>query len=177
MPAPILNHHIQGTPIVWGPSGGTGVTKIISVNALANTAAQMGEFVDLGANLPPWIEVHLYVETGTAPSAGGTADLYLGWSYDGVRFPAKVTGLDASYTRGTSDANLRQFGGRFYSLIATNDADTRLYQGPWFVQPISRYVAPVLVNNFSVAFRNRSPASGNLTRIEIIPRIPRFAAA
>jgi hypothetical protein len=167
---------VPQTPIVWGPSGGTGVTKVISVNALANTAAQQGEFVDLGANVPPWLAVHLFVETGTAPTAGGTADLYLGWSHDGTRFPAKLTGSDGSYTRGTSDANLRQLGGRLFSLVATNDLETRLYQQPWWIQPTARYLAPLLINNFSVAFRNRSPANGNLTRIEIVPHRWRIGA-
>jgi hypothetical protein len=165
----------EGTKIVWGPSGGTGVTKNLSVNGLGNTSAWMGEVADLGVDIPPLVSVNLYVETGTAPAAGLTFDLYLAWSQDGIRFPSLVTGLDAAFTRGSSDANLRPFGGIIYSLITLNVLNTRLYQRPWFVIPF-RYVVPVVVNNMGQAVRNQSPASNNLTRVEIVPMIPRFSS-
>jgi hypothetical protein len=165
----------EGTKIVWGPANGTGVTKNFSINGLASTSAWMGEVADLGIDIPPLVSVNLYVETGLAPAAGLTIDLYLAWSQDGIRFPSIVTGLDASFTRGINDANLRPFGGIIYSLVVLNLANTRLYQRPWYVQPF-RYVVPVLVNNMGQAIRNQSPASNNLTRVEIVPMIPRFSS-
>ena len=60
----------QGTAIVWGEAGASGVTATLSVDGLANGSARQGASVDLGANWARRYAVYLEVETGTAPTAG-----------------------------------------------------------------------------------------------------------
>lgn len=160
----------QGTAIVWGESGATGVTAICSLNNLANGAAQQGASVDLGANFEDEYVAILAIETGTAPTAGLTFDLYFAWSHDNTNWPAKMTGSNGSYTLGTSDANLRQIGPIVVSLIATADANTLLIQQSAIIRPRGRYVAPLVDNNSAQAIRNQTTASDNKSRVYLIPR-------
>ena len=159
----------QGTAIVWGESGASGVTNTLTVEGLANGAARMGASADLGASWVRRYAVYLVVETGTAPTAGATFDLYLVTSRDGSQWPAKVTGSDASYTLGTSDANLKQAGPPVVSLIATADANTTLVQAPVIWTPRGRYVAPILDNNSGQAIRDEVTATNNDTRVILVP--------
>jgi len=112
----------------------------------------------------------LQVETGTAPTAGLTVEVYLLSSWDNTNWPAKATGSDGAYTLGTSDANLRQAGAPVITLVATNDADTVLTQAPVIWRPRGRYVAPILDNNLGQAIRDEATATNNGTRIILVPR-------
>ena len=160
----------QGTAIIWGESGASGVTAVCSLDALANGAARQGASVDLGANFADEYLVYFSVETGTAPTAGTTAEAYLVSSYDNTLWPAKVTGSDGAYTLGTSDANLRQAGPPVVSLVATNDGNTVLTQAPAIWRPRGRYVAPIIDNNLGQAFRDETTASDNGSRLILVPR-------
>jgi len=161
----------QGTAIVWGQSGASGVTATLSFNALADAAARMGASVDLGSDWDREYAVYPVIETGTAPTAGNTVDFYLVCSHDGTNWPAKVTGSDAAYTLGTSDANLRQAGPPVTSLIATNDGNTVLRQAPVIWRPQGRYVVPIADNNLGQAIRNETTATDNDSRLIIVPLI------
>lgn len=169
MALPDYQEVTQGTAIVWGESGGSGVTATMAVNALANGAAWMGAAVDLGANFARRYRVTLRTETGTAPTAGNTDDLHLVTSADNTNWPAKVTGSSASYTLGTSDANLRQAGPPVVSLIATADANTTLEQASVIWEPEGRYVVPIRVNRMGQAYRNQATASNNTSRVILTP--------
>lgn len=160
----------QGTAIIWGESGASGVTHVLSFDGLANGAARMGAAADLGANWDDEYLVYYQIETGTAPTAGLTSELYLISSYDNSTWPAKVTGSDGAYTLGTSDANLRQAGPPVVSLIATNDANTVLTQAPVIWRPRGRYVVPITDNNLGQAYRDETTATDNGSRIILIPR-------
>jgi hypothetical protein len=160
----------QGTAIIWGEAGASGVTATLSVDGLANGAARQGASVDLGANFADEYLVYLQVETGTAPTAGNTVEVYLLSSWDNTNWPAKVTGSDGAYTLGTSDANLRQAGPPAITLIATNDGNTVLTQAPTIWRPRGRYVAPIIDNNLGQAFRDETTATDNGTRIILVPR-------
>jgi hypothetical protein len=81
-----------------------------------------------------------------------------------------VTGSDAAYTLGTSDANLRQVGTPVVSLVATADANTVLGQVPSIWRPRGRYVAPIIDNNLGQAFRDETTATDNGTRLILVPR-------
>ena len=161
----------QGTAIIWGQSGATGVTNTLSLNNLADGTARQGASVDLGSDWDRDYAVYLIIETGTAPTAGNTVDLYLIGSRDGSEWPAKVTGSDAAYTLGTSDANLRQAGPAVASLVATADANTVLRQAPVIWRPISRYVAPIVDINLGQATRNETTATDNASRVILIPLV------
>jgi hypothetical protein len=130
----------------------------------------MGASADLGANFEDEYLVFLVVETGTAPTAGLTLDLYLVCSHDNTNWPAKVTGSDAAYTLGTSDANLRQAGAPVVALIATNDANTVLRQAPVIWRPRGRYVVPIVDNNLGQAVRDETTATDNDSRVILVPR-------
>jgi hypothetical protein len=130
----------------------------------------MGAAADLGANYADEYLVYLKVETGTAPTAGNTVDLYLVSSYDNTLWPAKVTGSDGSYTLGTSDANLKQAGPPVVSLIATNDGTTVLTQAPVIWCPRGRYVVPIVDNNLGQAIRDEATATNNDSRVILVPR-------
>ena len=160
----------QGTAIIWGEAGASGVTATLSVDGLANAAARQGASVDLGANFADEYLVYLQVETGTAPTAGNTVEVYLLSSWDNTNWPAKVTGSDGAYTLGTSDANLRQAGPPVVTLVATNDGNTVLTQAPTIWRPRGRYVAPIIDNNLGQAFRDETTATDNGTRIILVPR-------
>lgn len=160
----------QGTAIIWGEAGASGVTHTCSLDALANGAARMGASADLGATFDDEYLVWLVVETGTAPTAGTTVELYLVCSRDNSQWPAKVTGSDAAYTLGTSDANLKQAGAPVVSLIATNDATTVLVQAPVIWRPRGRYVVPIVDNNLGQAFRDETTATDNDSRVILVPR-------
>lgn len=160
----------QGTAVVWGEAGASGVTATLSLDALANGAARMGAAVDLGANFADEYIVELRVETGTAPTAGNTAELYLLSSTDNSNWPAKVTGSDGAYTLGTSDANLRQAGSPVVTLVATNDGNTTLIQSQSIWRPRGRYVVPIVDNNLGQAFRDETTATDNGSRVILTPR-------
>lgn len=163
--------YTMGTPIIWGQPSASGVTHDITVDALANGSARMGAYADLGANFAQKYAVYLYVETGTAPAAGNSVDLYLVCSHDGTTWPAKVTGSDASYTLGTADANLMQAGVPVVSLRATADANTLLGHAPSLWTPKGRYVVPILDNNLGQSIRNETTDTDNGTRIILVPLI------
>ena len=160
----------QGTAVVWGEAGASGVTATLSLDALANGAARQGASVDLGANFADEYMVELRVETGTAPTAGNTVELYLLSSTDNTNWPAKVTGSDGAYTLGTSDANLRQAGPPVATLVATNDGNTVLIQNQSIWRPRGRYVVPIVDNNLGQAFRDETTATDNGSRVILTPR-------
>jgi hypothetical protein len=160
----------QGTAIVWGEAGASGVTATLSLDGLANGAARQGASVDLGVNFADEYIVELRVETGTAPTAGNTTELYLLSSTDNSNWPAKVTGSDAAYTLGTNDANLRQAGPPVATLVATNDGNTVLIQNQSIWRPRGRYVSPIVDNNLGQAFRDETTATDNGSRVILTPR-------
>jgi hypothetical protein len=160
----------QGTAIIFGEAGATGVTHTLSFDALANGAARMSASADLGSDYADEYLVYLKVETGTAPTAGNTLDLYLVSSYDNSLWPAKVTGSDASYTLGTSDANLRQAGPPACVLVATADGNTELTQAPIIWRPRGRYVVAIVDNNLGQAVRDETTATDNGSRVILVPR-------
>jgi hypothetical protein len=161
----------QGTAIVWGEAGASGVTHALSLDALADGAARQGASADLGADWDRDYAVYLIVETGTAPTAGNVVDLYLVSSQNGTDWPAKVTGSDGAYTLGTGDANLRQAGPPAATLFATNDANTVLRQAPAIWRPLGRHVAPIVDNNLGQAIRDETTATDNDSRVIIVPLI------
>lgn len=158
----------QGTAIVWGEAGGSGVTNTLSLDALATAAGRMGAGVDLGAAWDQDYAVYLWVETGTAPTAGNTVELYLASSHDNSNWPGKVTGSDAAYPATVANNKL-QLGPPVSILIATNDGNTVLRAQPVIWTPPARYVAPVVVNLLGQAFRDEATASNNESRVILVP--------
>lgn len=167
-------YHRLGTPIVFGEAGGTvgglSVTNALSLDALAAGSARMGAEADLGADLPEFLLVELYVETGTAPTAGGTVEAYLAGSRDGTNYPGGVTGSDAAWpSDGNEDEWALQLGQPAAQLKATNDGNVVQMQQPTRIPPPGRYIAPVIDNNLSQAFRDEATASNNGSGLVVTP--------
>lgn len=160
----------HGTAIVWGEAGATGVTKTLSLDALASTKARMGESADLGATFDAEYAVFLVVETGTAPTAGMTVELYLACSHDNSLWPGGVTGSDAAYKDSEEDEWKKQLGAPVALLVATADGNAVQVQGPALWRPQARYVAPVVVNKLGQAFRDETTATDNDSRVILVPR-------
>lgn len=160
----------QGTAVIWGESGASGVTATLSLDGLASGAARMGASVDLGANWNRLYLVELRVESGTAPTAGNRVDLYFASSTDNTNWPGGVTGSDAAYKAGEEAEWLKQLSsGYVCSLIATNDTNTVQIQNGVYWTPKGRYVAPVLFNQLGQAFRDEVTATDNDSRIILTP--------
>jgi len=168
---------VAGTTIVWGEAGASGVTHTLSFNNLASGATQQGASADLGLSLlsgtlillPEFVIVEFGVETGTAPTAGNTCSAFLIASTDNTWWPAKVTGSNGAYTRGTLDANLRQAGTPAVTLVATNDGTTTLRQVNSRISPNGRYIAPIISNDLGQAIRNETTATNNDSRLRVTP--------
>jgi hypothetical protein len=165
-----------GTAVIWGDATATGgsltVTDTLTLNNLASAAGRMGASKDLGAQ---WDEEHfvlLKVETGTAPAAGVTVELYLASSHDNTNWPGQVTGSDAAYpATPTSVANnKRQLGVPAAVLVAVASGNTAQLQQPSIWRPQGRYVVPVVINLLGQAFRNQGTPADNLSRVVMVPR-------
>lgn len=164
-----------GTAVIWGEAGAGGVTKTLSFDALASGSGRMGASADLGATFPEYISIQLIVESGTAPTAGGTVDLYLAWSDDNSTWPAGVSGSDAAWPGdGNEDEWAKQLGAPVTSLVATNDTDTVQVQNAVVVKTHGRYVTPVVDNNMDQAIRDEATATNNGSRIRLIPHTGTF---
>lgn len=157
----------QGTAVIWGESGASGVTKTLTLDALANAAGRMGASADLSATWDQDYLVYLYIETGTAPTAGNTVELYMACSYDNSVWPGKVTGSDAAYP--TTVANNKLQLELVQVLVATGDSNTTLVQAPTLWRPKGRYVTPVVVNLLGQAIRNETTDSDNDSRVILVP--------
>ena len=172
MPLPDTFFVEQGTAIVWGEAGASGVTSgaTLSLDNLLDGSARMGASVDLGAKFARRYAVYFIVETGTAPTAGRTAELYLASSYNGTTWPGGVTGSDGAWpSDGNEDEWSPQLGNPVSVLFATNDGNTTQVQGPTIWECTGRYVAPVVDNNLGVAFRDEATASNNDSRVILVP--------
>lgn len=164
----------QGTAVIWGEAGATGisltVTKTLSLDGLADGSARMGASADLGASWNREYLAILIVETGTAPTAGTTAELYFACSHDNTNWPAGVTGSDGAWPAdGNEDEWAKQLGQPVAVLVATNDANTVQKQNAVIWRPTGRYVAPVVDNNLGQAFRDETTATDNDSRVVLIP--------
>lgn len=156
---------------MWGEAGATGVTKTLSFDALASGSGRMGASADLGAD---WEEEHVLViviESGTAPTAGGTVDVYLAGSHDNTNWPAGVSGSDGAWPAdGNEDEWAKQLGLPAGQLVATNDLNTVQIQQPIVVIPPARYVTAVVDNNMDQAVRDEVTATNNDSRIYLVPK-------
>lgn len=165
-----------GTPIVWGEAssttvcGGYTATNTLSLDALADGSARMGAEHDLGTDLPEFLLVMAASETGTAPTAGNRADVYLAWSMDGTNYPAGVSGSDGGWpSDGNEDEWAAQLGSPVVSVVATNDGNTVQIQNAVLAPVKGRYVAPVYDVNLGQALRNETTNSDNASGIVAWP--------
>ena len=160
-----------GTAIVIRDSGGTGGTVVMTLDALADATARQSAAFDLGATWDEEYGVWLVVETGTAPTAGNTVELYLACSPDNTLYPAGLGTGDAAWPGDSNEDEWKlQLGPPVVILYATNDGNVAQCQGPVIWRPASRYVVAVIDNNLGQAFRDQATAANNLSRVILMPR-------
>lgn len=160
----------QGTAVVWGQPSASGVTKNITLNALASGSGRMGVYADLGSQWDGEYILEARIESGSAPTAGLPVDIYLAWSTDGTNFPGGVDGTDAAWPAdGNEDEWALQLGPPAVSVISTNDGNTIQKQNPVVIQAKARYVAVVVDNNWNFEIRNETTATDNDSRIILTP--------
>jgi hypothetical protein len=130
----------------------------------------MGASADLGATWDQDYYVQLIIESGSAPTAGGTVDLYLACCYDNSSWPAGVSGSDGAWpSDGNEDEWAKQLGFPVTQLVATNDGNTIQRQNPVIWRPPGRYVVPVVDNNMDQAVRDEATATNNDSRVILVP--------
>jgi hypothetical protein len=160
---------VPGTAVIWGQASATGVTNVLSLNALADGTARMGVYADLGASWDMEYSVMLVVEPTSQPTAGTRVDLYLPCTHSLSYWPNEVTGADAAWPADSNeDEHALQLGPPACSLISCND-DRVQVQAPVFWRPTGRYVAPVVDNNLGVAFNTDGTPADNKSRVILIP--------
>lgn len=159
----------QGTPIIWAhgadfnPAGATslGTTENyeLDLTSLAAGTGRQGAKGDLGATRAGEYAAFLRWESdGSAPTAGGTVDVYWAASTSGTAAndnAGGATGADAAWP---ADSNEDEWALQLIligSLVVTNDASTIMVQciNPAF-RPPTRYGMPVIDNNTSQAHLN-----------------------
>lgn len=138
-----------GTAVTWSNTGGT---KVLNAKALTNTSIRQGDksasLIDGTKGLPELLVWTLETKVQSAPTAGKTLDLYLGWSSSataGTDNPGGLGGADATGPNAdVLSANQVQFAG---SLAMSNNIGTGLQRAVVAVtRPLKEYVIPVLDN-------------------------------
>ena len=131
-------------------------TDQIDLTSLAAGVARQSAKVDFGATRARRYSVVLAVEFATAPAAGETLDIYIGYSPSGTAGtgnPAKLTGADAAYSGYSSnlDDSLKQLD-YIGSLVATIQATTTVQIALiGTISPSQRYGMIVVDNSTSDA--------------------------
>ncbi len=156
----------QGTAIVWGQTGASGVTLALTLVALAAAAGRMGAVADLGAQWDEEYLVTMVIETGTAPTANTAVRLYLPCAHDTSFYPGTVTGSDAAFTV----ANAPQLGDPALVFYARATGNVAQIQAPVIWRPAGRYVVPVVINDMNQAIRNETTDTDNDSRVILVPR-------
>lgn len=171
MPLPDFFKQEFGTAIIWGQSGGAGVTDTLSFNNLANNTSRQGDRVDLGARWNQWFALWLIFESGTAPTAGNTFTLYMATARVTGEEPGGLGATDADFqtTQADNDEHLKQLGTPHIILAATNDANTTQRSNRHLWMPGGQYVIPVTHNTLGVALRNQGTPSDNTSRVILQP--------
>lgn len=160
-----------GTPIIFGQPSASGVTHDITLDALAAGSARMSEYADLGQYPPADVVVDIQIETGTAPTAAGTVDVYVLFSDSTSVWPGGTTGADGAWPPdGNEDEWAKQLAQAFVgSLVATNDGSTNQIQARLIVPVLGRYMLVVVDNNLDQAIRNEATDTDNTSRITVTP--------
>lgn len=135
----------QGTPKQWKNTGGD---YAITLASLADTKARQGAKGDLGLTFADEWVVELVIETGTAPLAGVTYEVFWAASRSavaGTDNPGGTSGTDLAYKNLEEDEWKKQleFIG---TLKVTNDLNTVQRQIIGKLRPNYQYGMPVIIN-------------------------------
>lgn len=164
---------VPGTAVILGDASATtnfAVTKTLTLNALASGAARMSDYINFGEDWTEEWACAVLIETGTAPTAGTTVDVHIGYSTLNNLFPGGCTGSDGVFQSGNEAAFLKRLGRPINQFIATASTNTLGFQNFRFFRPMAQYGVVVAYNQLGQAIRNQGTASNNLSRIILCPR-------
>jgi len=137
-----------GTIITLGTNSDT---HVLTMKNLATATYRQSDKIDFGAAWDQDWRVECINKFGSAPTAGLTMDLWMGYSDNataGTNNQANLTGADAAYTGYSSDAanSVKQLD-FLGSLVLVNNAGPQrgLVQPGWF-RPAARYGCLVWLN-------------------------------
>jgi hypothetical protein len=155
-----------GTAIIWGQPSAAGVTKNLTLDNLAAAAGRQGVYADLGAEFDEELGIFVVMESGTAPTAGGLIEVYFACAHASSGFwPLGVDGTDSAYTV----TNKSQLGAPV-SLVPAINSGNVLQAAPAVIwRPPGRYIAPVVINNWSQNIRNETTDTDNDSRVIAVP--------
>ncbi len=156
---------VVGTVLVFSNSGEysptagqpSGTDADLDLQAATTGVAVESAKVDFGAvNLDALYSMRAYIETFSAPTAGGTVEIYANWSTSGTAATdnmANCSGVDGVYqgygadtASGTEALPQLDFLG---SMVFTADTDIQVSDVAIFA-PKERYMSLVVVNNTSI---------------------------
>ena len=150
----VFSNSGEYSPTLGQPSG---TDADLDLQAATTGIAVQSAKVDLGSvNLDLEWKVRAYIETFSAPTAGGTVDFYLNWSTSataGTDNAANASGADAVFQGYGADTasgiealpQLQYIG----SLVVTADIDLQVGDVGVFI-PKDRYCSLIVVNNTSI---------------------------
>lgn len=159
----------SGTAIEWSDGGSD---YDITLDSLASTEARQGAKGDLGDGGTTWApeyNVQFLVDTGTAPTVGGTVDLY--WAASGsattaAQNPGGTSGSDAAYTGiGTAEISESVPQLQYIGSLVVVDVGTTEMITNFVMSAPTRWGMPVVVNN-----TNQTLGTGQY--VKLIPIIP-----
>jgi len=150
----VFSNSGEYSPTLGQPSGND---ADLDLQAATTGIAVQSAKVDLGsANLDALYSMRAYIETFSAPTAGGTVDIYANWSTSGTAGTdnmANCSGADGVYqgygadtASGTEALPQLDFLG---SMVFTADPDLQVGDVAMFA-PKERYMSLVVVNNTSI---------------------------
>lgn len=138
----------EGTAFTLKDSGGD---FTLTLSALASAAARQSAKVDLTDPRARTWAVRVNVQFGSAPTAGGTVEIYWAASSSGTAAnenDGQTTGSDAAYSIGADGYKQMIFVG---ALVVDNVASNTDQGATFLFVPPTRYGNLVLVNNTSQA--------------------------
>lgn len=160
---PIKFGGTAASEIVWADATDfsvTGVTRTdqLDLTSLANGAARQGAKADLGATPAPQYALEARFELDVAPVSGAVIEIYLAWSRSataGSLNPGGVSGSDSAYTGTSGDTladSVDQLDGPYPFILTSDAAPTPQLQHLEPIEPLQRYVTPVVKNEAGQAF-------------------------
>lgn len=146
-----------GTAVVWENTGGD---HVLNAKNLSSGSARQGDksltLIDGTKGFPEVLEVIAEVTPTSAPTAGNTWPIYIGYSKNSTG--ENVGGLgdsDAAVTNVDQLPQLSVVG----SIVASNAIGTGVQRQRFWVVPKAEYAVPVLYNNSGVATANTDSTS------------------
>lgn len=134
----------------------TSLSATITLSSLGTASAsnaRQGNWIDFGSSRSAQWLAKLQAKPAVAPTAGGSLELWMAWSTGtaSTGFPGLVTGVDSAWVPPDNNVAQSKYLLSYLGVmpaVASAASHVKLV-GPF--EPVLRYGAPVIVNNWSQA--------------------------